>query len=379
MQWEDAPWDMFQSINVNFKPPELKISQEGWKEDAHVDIVKKKEDIFQFEQANEWEMRKKITNPYEAIFSSSDSCIFPSIANVVPLSRSYFKMVEILNLINFWDTVSPTEPFISAHVCEGPGGFLQNIVEEAKLRNIPLKNAHAITLKSTRSQIPGWKKSTKFLKKHEEIHLDYGVDMTGDILNPKNQDSFCRNAKGSMIFTADGGFDFSLDYTRQEESSFPLLLASFIMGLRCLKEGGTMVIKIFDMYSEVTRDLILGTAAQFSKFMIYKPATSRPCNSERYFIAEGYQPTINTFNWCKHLEYAQTKYKDGPLTRLVSQDWPDDLEDAMQEQIEWQENMQILSIDQAILMTKHDIPEKVRNAIEISKKWCVRFNVPLVM
>jgi cap1 methyltransferase len=284
-----------------------------------------------------------------------------------------------LHVIDFWDSIETAEPFISAHVCEGPGGFLQNIVEEAKRRNIQLKKAYAITLKSTRAQIPGWKKSAKFLKKHDEIQLEYGADMTGDILNLYNQASFCSIASGANIFTADGGFDFSLDYAKQEESSFSLLLASFTMGLRCLRKGGTMIIKIFDMYSPVTRDLILGTASYFKKFMIYKPATSRPCNSERYFMAQGFEPNSDTYSWYRHLEYAQTKYREGPITRLVEGDWPVELEEAMQEQIQWQESMQIRSIDDAISMTKADIPEKVRNAIEISKDWCIHFNVPLVL
>jgi hypothetical protein len=371
---EDVPWELFQSIDVKFKVPPLLHVKGQWQEDYHPGIIHKKETISEYEKANEWELRKKITNPYEAIFSGSESNIFPSVASISPLSRSYFKMVEMLDVIKFWDTIPRDKPFQSAHVCEGPGGFLQAIVEEAKIRCLPFEKSYAITLKSTRSYIPGWKKSSKFLKKHPEIQLDYGADTTGNILNNINQQGFCDLSKESAIFTADGGFDFSLDYSKQEELAFPLLLASFTMGLKCLRVGGTMIIKLFDIYSPVTRDLILGTAAQFHSFIIYKPATSRPCNSERYFIAQGYKGIEVSNEWCKHLEIAQTIKN---IQRLVTDDWSADILEALQEQIRWQEELQVESINSAISLTKEGIPMKIRQAIQISKGWCQRFCVPV--
>jgi hypothetical protein len=142
-----------------------------------------------------------------------------------------------------------------------------------------------------------------------------------------------------------------------------------------------MIIKLFDMYSPLTRDLILGTAAHFKSFLIYKPATSRPCNSERYFIAKGFQgggEGEGADSWRKHLENAQAMYVHTPIRRLVSSEWADELIEAFNEQIEWQEALQIQSIDMAISLEKEDIPGKVHQAIEISKKWCTRFHVPLL-
>ena len=169
-QTHKPPWELFQDISYTGEAPPNLIIQKGWIEDEHAAILKKKDDIFCFEQANEWELRKKITNPYEAIFSTSDTRLFPSIALANPLSRSYFKMVEMVHVSGLWDRFG-TSPFISSHVCEGPGGFLQCIVEQAKARRISYKNSYAMTLKSTKSQIPGWKRSSRFLKRHPEIQL----------------------------------------------------------------------------------------------------------------------------------------------------------------------------------------------------------------
>lgn len=370
---EPVLWELFQDIPYRGEPPRNLFVQAGWIEDDHHAILKKKDEISSFEQANEWELRKKITNPYEAIFSTSDTKLFPSIALASPLSRSYFKMVEMVHVAGLWDTID-SQPFISSHVCEGPGGFLQCIVEQAKAKHIPYKNSYAMTLKSTKSQIPGWKRSSRFLKKHPEIQLLYGNDMTGNILSKDNQDFFCARAGESAVFTADGGFDFSTDYAKQEESSFLLVVASMTIGLRCLRVGGVMIVKLFDIYSPVMVDLIVGTAACFDSFLLYKPATSRPCNSERYFIGKGFKK--NAGEWIEHLEKAQVIHLQRPISRLCDLEVNSPYVQAIKEQIEWQERLQVDSIERAMFMTKEDIGSYVKDAIEKSVEWCTAFSVP---
>ncbi len=372
LEQHTPPWELFQHIPYKGEPPRNVLIQKGWVENEHNAIIKKKDEISSFEQANEWELRKKITNPYEAIFSTSDTKLFPSIALASPLSRSYFKMVEMLHVCGLWEGLG-SSPFISSHVCEGPGGFLQCIVEQAKAKRIAYKNSYAMTLKSTKSQIPGWKRSSRFLKKHPEIQLLYGNDLSGNIMSKENQDYFCARAGDSAIFTADGGFDFSTDYAKQEESSFLLVISSVIIGLRCLQEGGILVVKLFDIYSPVMVDLIVGTAACFDSFLIYKPATSRPCNSERYFIGKGKK---NAREWIEHLEKAQSRHGERSITRLCDLEPDSPYVLAIKEQIEWQERLQVDSIERAMFMTKEDIGCYVKDAIEKSVEWCSAFSVP---
>jgi hypothetical protein len=203
--------------------------------------------------------------------------------------------------------------------------------------------------------------------------------MTGNILLKRNQDAFCETAKDAAIFTADGGFDFSMDYSKQEETAFSLVVASFLMGLRSVRRGGIFIIKLFDIYSPATVDLILGTAAFCTSFYIYKPATSRPCNSERYFIAQGYKGRREAREWIEHLDIAQRKHLEKPLTRLCN--IPDDSPYllAIKEQIEWQERLQISSIENAMFMKKEDIEYHVTNALLKSVEWCSTFGVPYVL
>ena len=51
-----------------------------------------------------WEYYKKIVNPYEFVYTQRKYEYFPeSICKLRPLSRSYFKMVEMMELLNFFN------------------------------------------------------------------------------------------------------------------------------------------------------------------------------------------------------------------------------------------------------------------------------------
>jgi len=377
------PWKEFQCISLSNLPlpplSPLTPSKEGWVEQDHSTILEAKNKISAFESQEEWEIRKKITNPYEAIFSSTDDTSFPCIAIAQPLSRSYFKMVEMLQFIQFWTKDIHSSEFVSAHVCEGPGGFIQCLLQQAKQRRVNVKGILAMTLKPTKSHIPGWRRSIGFLRKNPEILLEYGKDETGDILQPQNQEVFLQRVKtlsplGAAIFTADGGFDFSIDYSKQEQMAFPLLLSSFSMGLSCLRPGGTLLIKLFDMYSKATQDVFLGTSVFFDRFVLYKPATSRPCNSERYFLAQGYKGSAAASEWIQHLQKAQTI--QSPLTSLIEGRWPPQVEEAVQEQIAWQESLQIQSIEDTLQLEKASLESRLELSLTLSRMWCDTFQIP---
>ena len=55
-----------------------------------------KNKIDEIEDTKEWDTAKKITNPYELIYVSSRKSKIRSVAKYEPLSRSYFKLWEIL-------------------------------------------------------------------------------------------------------------------------------------------------------------------------------------------------------------------------------------------------------------------------------------------
>lgn len=274
-----------------------------------LELLKKKEEITIFEEEHKWELAKKMANPYEMVYTQEEKFPYPNICSAKPLSRSYFKMIEMLYAIDFYKDIKEDKKHIrSAHIAEGPGGFMQAFIDVSDQHKKQVKSMHAITLKSDKHYIPGWKKATNFLKRYSDIvHICYGKDGTGDIYKKENQSHFIRAVSHKVdLFTADGGFDFSFDYSQQEKQIFPLLICSFLVGFQTLAINGTCIVKIFDTYSASTQTLVSLCGSCFKEYTLYKPATSRPCNSERYFIGKKFKGLTNNV---KVLDTLQTIYE----------------------------------------------------------------------
>ena len=249
-----------------------------------------------------WEYYKKIANPYELVYTQTKYPNFPqSISISKPLSRSYFKMIEMVEVVRFLEEYRlefQPNGLRTAHACEGPGGFIEAIFDLAEKYKIRIHSSTAITLRSSQSNIPGWRRANHFLSKNKQINIIYGEDRSGDILNIKNQKFFTESLleKGGKVhlYTADGGLDFSDNYENQELKIFPILLASARIGVASLKKGGLMILKFFDIQHECTRQLIFSLQLCFSRWTLYKPAMSRPCNPEQYFIGINFKHGFGT-------------------------------------------------------------------------------------
>lgn len=262
-----------------------------WKETPSIPLLQAKGRISALDAENRWELVKKMVNPYELVFTHEDKFFHPSIALIKPLSRSYFKMIEMMRFMEFFEALPKQQPKIrSAHIAEGPGGFIQALVELCERNKKILHSATAMTLKPVDQRVPGWRRATNFLRNHREVRLHFGADGTGDVYKLENQDSFVEaTAQSVNIFTADGGFDFSVNYDIQERRVFHLLVSSAVTGLRCLAADGVFILKIFDIFSDSTRALIILISQCFQEWTLYKPSLSRPCNSERYLLCKGFR------------------------------------------------------------------------------------------
>jgi 23S rRNA U2552 (ribose-2'-O)-methylase RlmE/FtsJ len=333
-----------------------------------------------------WEYYKKIVNPYELIYTQKKYENFPdSVCCLKPLSRSYFKMVEMLDLIKFFG-MNRSENIRAAHVCEGPGGFIEAIFDEAFKSKKKVQTSIAMTLKSKMTNVPGWKRASQFLQRNRNIRVLYGDDGTGDIMKLENQQNFIDycihpNYGGKMnIFTADGGFDFSFDYSKQEEMIFPLLVTSTRIGFEVLKKGGVFILKMFDFYRKSTTDLLFLLSMHFTEWTLYKPATSRPCNSEQYFIGKGFtgcsDEILDLFRlWCMMIENKQS------IDSFIKTDYSTEFKKIIDElrqnafikQTEYLEKVfSIIDNDDRLLIQKY-----LRKNEIYSYEWCLRFKVPI--
>ena len=232
----------------------------------------------------EWDMYKKYTNPYEYVHSIVP-CKKKSIAQHKPLSRSYFKMIEI---VQSFQLVTDVHPISSFHLAEGPGGFIEAMVA---LRQNHEDVYIGMTLIDNNNDpnIPGWKKTDTFLKHNKNVYIESGADNTGNILSLPNLIG-CKTSYGSSmdLITADGGFDFSIDFNNQEISIAHLLFAQISYAITMQKKGGVFILKIFDCFMQHTVDLLCILSSFYEKVYITKPNTSRYANSEKYIICKNF-------------------------------------------------------------------------------------------
>lgn len=357
--------------SYDFKENEFELS----KLREQIDNYEKKDD-------GKWEYYKKVVNPYELVFTQKKYTNFPeSVCVLHPLSRSYFKMIEMLSITDFFKVFEREDKFRTAHVCEGPGGFIESIIDLTIKHRKILSQATAMTLRPNQSNVPGWKRASNFLQKHKNVKVVYGEDNTGDILKVENQLSFIQSCGPKVhLFTSDGGFDFSIDYLSQEKFIFPLLLASTRIGFEVLKEGGVFILKFFDIYYDGIRDLLYFLSTFFRSWTLYKPATSRPCNPEQYFIGKGFKgcspDVINKLhNWCNHIQHGFIPNRVCICSR--SAEFDEQLDKIIIKSVQ----SQVHYLKQVFNLIEHSSEKDIENLLKmyeiISYKWCQTFNVPV--
>jgi hypothetical protein len=339
-----------------------------------------KNEIDRIAPAGSWDDAKKITNPYEYIFLSLQRRMHRSIAATVPLSRSYFKMIEI------WDVLGIRADDIrcTVHSAEGPGGFLEAI----QTRTVHTTRMLAMTLRSTEHTIPGWRKSQSFLTRHPNVHITYGADGTGNLYNLDNQDAFATTAHeqfgskiGADLYTADGGFDFSADFNGQENTVQRLLIAEALAGIATLRPGATMILKMFDTKHRATLELLWLLGICFDRTGFIKPHTSRPANSERYWVGCGFRgsPPVWITDLLRRLTAtdAPVGWNQLFVAEPYTSAWIVPIQ-AFQERIEAQQFHTIeITLNLIKSPSRAQIADLLQTNIRNSRRWCQEHDVPL--
>jgi hypothetical protein len=348
-------------------------------ESRALQVVKNQIDLFYEE--GKWDDYKKITNPYEYIFLSWNRRSSHSVAIRQPLSRSYFKMIEMWKRMEL-DTaleslVERDGGLVTAHAAEGPGGFIEACAVSATRNDWTFQRATAITLRSEAKNVPGWRKAARFLESHSQIHIHDGADGTGNILRGENQAAFVATVRathpeGVHLFTADGGFDFSSDYNAQEDSVFPLLLAEIVLGLKTLAKGGALVVKCFDTKEAPTLQLLWLASRAFTTWGVVKPRTSRAGNAERYLIGKGFHGDVDDILAVLDAYQAAATFTR-PILEIDCPSWRPFLAKMadLQERIE---HVEIEVIQETLRLIRHTEPSVirllVRANVQRSIDWC---------
>ena len=329
---------------------------------------------------NEWDFFKKFTNPYEYIHTPPQNNA-RSVADYIAISRSFYKMIEIVNYFQLLDDFTQST-FNSFHLAEGPGGFIEAMMY---LRRNNGDVYHGMTLHSDSKNIPKWHKLQNKFRFSHHIKYEKGPNNNGNLLDPQNFEYCAKTYQNSMDFiTGDGGFDFSLDYEKQELSATKLIYAQIIYALTMQKKGGHFVLKIFDIFHKSSIELIYLLNCFYDTVMVCKPKTSRFANSEKYLICKGFKfkDTSHYFNSFADglnkciLSTCDTKY----ISSLFSFEIPLFFIQEIEEMNSIFGKKQLSTIHTTLLMIKEHRQEKIerlkKSHIEKCILWCGKNKIP---
>lgn len=328
-----------------------------------------------------WDIVKKVTNKYEYINSSVNIDNVKSSNNSVccykPISRSYFKMVEILNIFDF--KFLRQDNIKTFHLAEGPGGFIEAIAKNRKSQN---DIYYGMTLMDNDVDVPKWNKITNLLKEYNNIKLIYGPKNDGNLYFSHNIEYITKHFKHSMHFiTGDGGFDYSVDFNKQEENSINLIFCEMLYALILQKVGGCFVLKVFDIFHRNTIEILSILSYFYEKVYVYKPLTSREANSEKYIICINFQIKKNYNVIINKLKHNFNMMKNKKIVKILDYEPNSYFLNKIQEinAIYGQQQIEniLCTINHVHDFQKEKMNKIKQNNIEKCKKWCQEYNQPI--
>jgi 23S rRNA U2552 (ribose-2'-O)-methylase RlmE/FtsJ len=259
------------------------------------------------------------------------------------INRAFYKYWEIINEFDIFDNYNSSD--IILHCAEAPGGFIQgsNIflqLEQQPEIIVPLPPKYSVdddgfmTLNKKKKNKKEYKIYTISLNKdlpqyksynlpsynrnviNKYVHVTYGKDNSGDINNPSNIDDIITltNKKKFYLITADGGFDEGTDFNNKEQLHFRLILSEVYSAITLQKQGGNFILKLFDIFTVPSIQILYLLSMCYSEVYVYKPKTSRPTNSEKYIICK---------NFClsSEIQSDYTNTLNSLIKELKSKDW----------------------------------------------------------
>lgn len=336
------------------------------------------------EHLSEWDIYKKYVNTYEYIHSPVWREKNP-VSQISPVSRSFYKLVEIINYFNILGDYE-NKPIKTFHLAEGPGGFIEAIHFLRNGVRLSTENDEywGLTLLENTYGVPNWNKLQTKIKKEglRNIKFFYGKDNRGDLFDIDNFAECCKTHGNSCdILTADGGFDFSLNFADQEKVAVKLLLVQILYAIMMQKEGGVFIIKFFDMFTYASMELLYILKSFYKTVVITKPKTSRYANSERYIVCSGFQiRSTRIFEKTFSHLIATIKENEENLIRILNVDISYYFKMNLEQSnilLGKQQLATINNTNQLIQASKNDkIVKMVKNNREKCVRWCIDNNIP---
>lgn len=382
------------------------------KNDAiHATLDMCKNQITRHYHNHRWDNCKKYTNEYELVFTSLSD--LPGLSSVSPISRSFFKLWEMLH--DFCDDVFPggaeawsVRPVRAAFLAEGPGGFMEALARfrasAHSCRNggvTPIDDLHGITLvPSTGSGrgVPAWRLPSSQLLRPGSFTVHQGADGTGNLYSVANIDHFADAVgRGSCdVVTADGGFDFSSNFNGQEEASMRLIACEVLGALMLQRAGGALILKVYDMKARATIRLLHALRTCYRCVRLIKPLTSRPANSEKYVLCCGFHgaDAAAVVRVAAALRRACTAWAHdsnvdldhelgaslSPLPVCLMRDVVEFNTVYIARQVCYiSRTLLLIQEDVAAVPSRQTLADRIQCQLHKSLRWCYKYNVPVSM
>jgi hypothetical protein len=263
-------------------------------------------------------------------------------------------------------------------LAEGPGGFIEAIVSLRKNRD---DTYYGMTLNDESFDVPGWKKSQYFLKSNPNVIIDNGADNTGNLLSKENLEYCFKKYGNSMdLITSDGGFDFSVDFNSQEVLSLKLIYAQICYAIAMQKKNGTFILKVFDLFTKCSLDMLFLLSCLYKKVYIVKPNTSRLANSEKYIVCKQFKLESSNailFEFLKTFHYLKNTSN---INSILNIDIPYYFTNKIEEYNSLFGQTQIENISNTLNLLQNYRSDKIETMkkLNISKciSWCQKYELP---
>ena len=185
--------------------------------------------------------------------------------------------------------------------------------------------------------------------------------------------------------TADGGFDFSIDFNKQEQLSYRLIFCEIVLALSIQKKGGTFICKFFDIYTKMTISFIYLIKCFYEKVYLTKPLTSRPANSEKYIVAKGFKGISKEYLQELYMVVLNWNIIDENnmfMNNIFNIDLPSDLLKDINNYNTNNCNMQVENIKKTFdIINKNlnnkELSESYKNQITKAINWCKKYEIKI--
>ncbi len=262
--------------NITFDKKKIKIKT--YKNEINL-LLNNEDDIHEIQNLKnkindisekKWKIYRKYIDNYEFI-------------NIVDNNRAYYKFWEIL--YTYKDILFKKKSLYSLQLCEAPGGFILSLLDFINSLNINT-TIKIYTMSLNDKNTPSY--NIPLLSQHRNIDILPGINSKGDINNMYNISYIKQHCVNFDFISCDGGFDEGDKYNIKEQLHYKLILNEIIYNIELQANKGCFILKIFDIFTNTTVNIIYLLTLCYKSVYVYKPYTSRPTNSEKYLICNNF-------------------------------------------------------------------------------------------